>query len=269
MPASKFYQRYLASQASRNYVEQYDEDDDDGVVDVTSGGNDANQKKGRRGQIFNKPDEIANNGELEVHEKSDSSRAFLLSTLRDHYLFEDVSIKDMEKIIDCMIPMTVLKDKFIIKQDEPGDLFFCLESGSADVIMDSIGNVATYERGGCFGELALIYNCPRAASVVATEVCTLWALGLHAFRSILVGNSQAETSTRTEFLKKCLFLNPLSSDQIGKVAIALEPKVSVYDDDDNDDNNYNNNNSNNNNNAHHYYNTHYHYHYRYLMMVLV
>ena len=222
MPQSKFYQRYLASQASKH--EHNDDMDETTVVDVTAGGTSSKNgdKKERRGQIFNKT-EVPKGGEVMFIEKSDAAKAFLISTLRDHYLFGEVSAKDMEKIIGCMQYITILKDNFIIRQNEDGDLFYCLESGSAAAIVDGIGNVANYQRGGCFGELALIYNCPRAASVVATEICTLWTLDIHSFRTILVGTSQDETSTRTEFLKKCLFLNPLSSEQIGKVAIALQP----------------------------------------------
>ena len=55
-------------------------------------------------------------------------------------------------------------EQVIIKQGELGDLFFCLETGSAAASVS--GNVVmTYQPGGCFGELALIYNSPRAASV--------------------------------------------------------------------------------------------------------
>ena len=57
-------------------------------------------------------------------------------------------------------------------------MFFCLETGSATASVASVGEVMTYGPGGCFGELALIYNSPRAASVVATNTCKLWALDL-------------------------------------------------------------------------------------------
>ena len=33
--------------------------------------------------------------------------------------------------------------------------------------VDGVGQVMEYKAGGCFGELALLYNSPRAASVVA------------------------------------------------------------------------------------------------------
>ena len=47
--------------------------------------------------------------------------------------------------------------------------------------------VATIEPGGSFGELALMYTAPRAATVISAEPgCTLWALDRITFRRILM-----------------------------------------------------------------------------------
>ena len=128
----------------------------------------------------------------------------------------------MERIIDCVRPMHHAAGDFIIRQGDLGDLFFCLETGQATATVEGVGNVMEYEPGGCFGELALIYNSPRAASVVAASQCKLWALDLRTFRYILATTSSAKMVTRCEFLKKCAFLDPLSNEQVGKVAGALE-----------------------------------------------
>ena len=37
-------------------------------------------------------------------------------------------------------------------------------------------NVGSYDNQGSFGELALMYNMPRAATIVATSDGTLWAM---------------------------------------------------------------------------------------------
>lgn len=94
-----------------------------------------------------------------------------------HYLFESLGDEDINRIIDCMRPTFASTGEVIIRQGELGDLFFCLESGLATASVDS-KEVMKYESGGCFGELALIYNSPRAASVVATSACKLWTLDL-------------------------------------------------------------------------------------------
>jgi cAMP-dependent protein kinase regulator len=45
--------------------------------------------------------------------------------------------------------------------------------------------VKTYEEGESFGELALLYNAPRAASVIASSNCSLFALDRECFNKIV------------------------------------------------------------------------------------
>lgn len=57
----------------------------------------------------------------------------------------------------------------IIREGDPGDIFYMIESGSVDVFIQKHGNtpVATLTSGQYFGEMALLSNDPRAASCVA------------------------------------------------------------------------------------------------------
>ena len=62
-------------------------------------------------------------------------------------------------------------------------IFFC--SGTYDTYVDISGTdtkVGGYEDQGSFGELALMYNMPRAATIVATSPGTLWALVLEIIK---------------------------------------------------------------------------------------
>ena len=134
----------------------------------------------RRVQIYNSSDAYSPDTarKLTVYAKPASSRAFLRSSLSVHYLFETLGDEDMERIIDCMRPLKAADQEVVIRQGDMGDLFYCLESGSAEASVSGVGVVMTYAPGGCFGELALIYNTARAASVTATTACRLWALDL-------------------------------------------------------------------------------------------
>ena len=160
--------------------------------------------------------------EVKVFAKPEASKDFLRKSLGDNYLFEELSREDMNRIVDCMRPTFSKSGEFVIKEGELGDLFYCLEAGTADASVEGVGVVTSYESGGCFGELALIYNSPRAASVRATSDCKLWALDLKTFRSILATNSSSKLMKRCSFLKQCQFLDALNNEQISKVSGALE-----------------------------------------------
>lgn len=84
----------------------------------------------------------------------------------------------------------VKEGEFVIKQDEPGDKFYIIEDGEAYAtkvfeIGGKAETVKTYSKGQYFGELALIKNEPRAASVIAQTNCKLLSLDRMSFKRLL------------------------------------------------------------------------------------
>ena len=81
-------------------------------------------------------------------------------------------------------------NEFIFKQGDDASSFFIVEKGSLDVIVND-KFVRTLKKGDGFGELALLYNAPRSASIKAKEHCYLWGIDRHTFR-----NAVEEMSTK-------------------------------------------------------------------------
>ena len=77
--------------------------------------------------------------------------------------------------------MSFSEGESIITQGEEGDMFYILNEGKLDFEVDGVGLVLQLEGGVSerryFGELALLYNAPRAATVKATSSVTTFALG--------------------------------------------------------------------------------------------
>jgi cAMP-dependent protein kinase regulator len=109
-----------------------------------------------------------------------------------------------------------------------------VEKGSFDVYVNSSGalqpgpdgmgqNVGIIEAGGSFGELALMYNAPRAATVIsAAPNCTLWALDRLTFRRILMESTFARRRMYESFLEEVPLLSTLTPYERSKIADALE-----------------------------------------------
>lgn len=72
----------------------------------------------------------------------------------------------------------------IVSQGEPGDTFYALLGGEALVTIDG-RSVRTLAVGDWFGEVALLHNVPRTATVTATTDVTLWSLGRDQFLAAL------------------------------------------------------------------------------------
>ena len=115
----------------------------------------------------------------------------------------------------------------IITQGELGSHFFLLASGEADVYVSKRGGepmkVLTYTNGSgaAFGELALMYNAPRAATVRASTDVKVWALDQTVFRSIVVGSAAKRMDAQINFLKEVKVLNNLTEKERREVADAL------------------------------------------------
>lgn len=225
---SRFYQKYLNGLSNKNAGGTSEKIDPTSMslsttsgADKSAAGKEASAPQ-RRVQIVNKSDNFNPGATLQTFAKPDASKAFIRNALREHYLFAELADEDMSRIVECMRPTFGSEGETIIKEGDLGDLFYCLESGTADASVSGVGNVMTYTSGGCFGELALIYNSPRAATVVATTECKLWALDLKTFRSILASTSSSQMVRRCGFLKKCTFLDSLNNEQVGKLASAFE-----------------------------------------------
>lgn len=134
----------------------------------------------------------------------------------------------------CTESQTLTKPEQVITQGDEGDYFYVVEKGSFVVYVNKSGSlqpgpdglgeeVATIQPGGSFGELALMYNAPRAATVVSAEAgCTLWALDRITFRRILMDSTFQRRRLYESFLEEVPLLASLTKYERSKIADALE-----------------------------------------------
>lgn len=123
--------------------------------------------------------------------------------LKKFPLFSDLTPNTLAEVADKMMVHEVEPGTVIIRQGDPGELFYLIRSGSVDVLIDDgtqERKVAELKEGQYFGEAALITDEPRNATIVAREKCVFYALGKTDFRNVL------ETSaTFEEELRQALF----------------------------------------------------------------
>ena len=110
----------------------------------------------------------------------------------------------------------------IINEGEKGDNFYIVQTGEFAVFLKKLPGkcVKTYSAGESFGELALLYNSPRAATVKCTASGTLWALDRTTFRAILTDSKQANDSGMLDFLKTIALFASLTHEQVTPCNVA-------------------------------------------------
>jgi CRP-like cAMP-binding protein len=79
----------------------------------------------------------------------------------------------------------------VIRQGDVGDRFYIVEAGAFSVDVDG-RPISTAAEGGFFGEIALLQDVPRTASVRATGDGAVWALGRDEFLATVTGLPQAD-----------------------------------------------------------------------------
>ena len=89
----------------------------------------------------------------------------------------------MDQIIDSMKRKTVREDDLIIEQGRYGHELFVTYSGEYSCYKND-KLVCEYKSGGLFGELALIYDAPRAATIRAKKDGVLYSLDRVKFNRI-------------------------------------------------------------------------------------
>ncbi len=161
-------------------------------------------------------------------EKDEKIHAMLFAALKDQVLFAGMEEAHKLKIIDKMWRVKVPKGTTVITQGDLGDNLYVLEKGKMDVLIrtpDGKGmrKVDTMKKAGkCFGELALLYDTPRNATIVASSKSTLWVLDRITFRRIMRNVTELRLKQYEDFLAGVELLAPLSKQERSKVAEALD-----------------------------------------------
>jgi cAMP-dependent protein kinase regulator len=121
-----------------------------------------------------------------------------------------------------MFPVNAMPGEVIIQQGDEGDNFYIIDTGDVEVYVNG-EKVVQIGEGGSFGELALIYGTPRAATVKASNVdVKLWGIDRDSYRRILMGSTIRKRKMYEEFLSKVSILENLDKWERLTVADALE-----------------------------------------------
>jgi len=180
----------------------------------------AHSRAKRGKQVFAQGIDLSVVYEMPVYAKSEEAIQFIDNSLADNFIFASLSELERRQLIDAMVMETVPAATIIIQQGEVGDYFYIVEDGQVSFSVDS-KYVGACSRGGSFGELALLYNCPRAATCIANTECRLWRVDQKTFRYMLANNTASQQKDIHEVLRKVPFLSELEDPTLNKITDVL------------------------------------------------
>lgn len=154
-------------------------------------------------------------------------RDMLLEATSACPLFSNLDLKHRIAIVMSMFRVEVPAGKVLIKQGEQGSNLYVVEKGlfkvtCQDTKTHHVSQIATKGPKSVFGELALMYNSPRQATVTATLNSAVWVVDRYTYRRIAHDLGQEKLHQHKTFLRQCDVLTALSDFERSKIAEALE-----------------------------------------------
>jgi len=219
----------ICEQKDQDFL-SYDDDnesDDDNDSDAEAEMIKRVQLNGRRGTVMAAPFEVKENWRPPVYKKTIAEKESIKNSIVSNFLFSTLDEEALEILVKAMQRVSFEDGDIIIKQRDEGDLFYVIEEGTCRVLVD--GKHAMKIEGGSernyFGELALLYDSPRAATVEAdSDVCG-WALDRVTFKKILMDSTMKKRQLYKEFLEEVPLLSTLTKHERLTIADAMRPVV--------------------------------------------
>jgi len=159
-----------------------------------------------------------------VIEKTEAQKKQISDAIEKLPAFSGLTLEAKSQVIDTMFEKKCSQEENVIVQGDMGDYWYVVASGEYSVLLKQMGRtpVHFYKAGDSFGELALMYNTPRAATVQCISGGSLWTMAGSSFRRMLVLNSKQAAENTSQFLKSVAFLSTLTDQQreaVGSVLI--------------------------------------------------
>jgi len=184
-----------------------------------------NRRGGVSADVISNDDAV--NYQKKVIPKDAATMLQLQKCVAGNVLFVHLEPEELADVLDAMFLVKKSAGEVIMNQGDDGDNFYCIDKGVVDIYISKDGGPSNHfgeiTEGGSFGELALIYGTPRAATIKAKTDVTLWAIDRDTYRRILMGSVMRRRQLYQDFLEAMPLLANLDRWERLAIADALEP----------------------------------------------
>ncbi|XP_065818610.1 cGMP-dependent protein kinase 2 [Labrus bergylta] len=153
--------------------------------------------------------------------KDASVKKLLADALNKNQYLRRLELQQVKDMVECMYERTYQQGEYVIQQGEPGNHLFVLADGKLDVFQHNklLTSITVWTT---FGELAILYNCTRTASVRAVNKVRTWALDREVFQNIMRRTAETRHEQYRNFLRSVSLLANLPEDKLSKIVDCLE-----------------------------------------------
>lgn len=156
----------------------------------------------------------------------EADMAEIRKALKKHFIFSQLNEREIEFFTKEMKPCSALRNNYIFKQGDKSGSYYILLEGACQVEING-EKKRTLNYGDSFGDLGIIYNAPRSASVFALTDCELVEINRNVFKQVMDDINQQHEKENKKFLEVLTFFKELTEEQ--KNALASTCFTETYD----------------------------------------
>ena len=183
------------------------------------------QRKGISAEVFG---ENNRKGDFvpPVFPKSAEAKEQLKTKLLQAFMFNALDANELNIVLDAVEEVKVQSGEKVIQEGDQGDCMYVLNTGALACTKIFPGttepkHLKDYVPGEAFGELALLYNAPRAATITATAESTLMKLDRGTFNNIVKDAAQRKREKYENFLQSVEILQQMDPYERSKLGDAV------------------------------------------------
>lgn len=167
------------------------------------------------------PIDLSADFQAPVYPKKKSQREFIENAL-EKFAFIDLDPDEIRIFVDAMREQQAEPNEYIIRQGDEGDYFYILVEGKVNYVDQGLV-IGQCVPGESFGELALLYESPRAVSCVAASKCFLWKLDRTTFRHVISKHAKQKGGEVVEILRSVEIFQALEETMLVRLADSMTP----------------------------------------------
>ena len=159
------------------------------------------------------------NNKITKAEISETDKKKIEKSLQNHFLFKNKSQNIISNIIDSLQMQKLQPNTTLFKKGEKGNYFYIIKEGNLELIAEYGKKILNQNE--TFGELALIANKERTATVKSLNYCILYLINGKKFREIVSKINEDELLERLNFLKAISIFNILNNIYLNSIALGM------------------------------------------------
>ncbi|XP_063703032.1 cGMP-dependent protein kinase, isozyme 1 isoform X2 [Culicoides brevitarsis] len=179
------------------------------------------KKQGVSGESCDTQRQSATDISIQKYEKDFRSKQLIKDAIMDNDFLKHIDSLQIRELVESMFSREFSTGDYVIREGEAGAHLFVSAEGEFEVIKNgtSLGKIGP---GKAFGELAILYNCTRTATIRALTNSRVWVLDRRIFQHLMMRTGIQRMQENTAFLKSVPLLKNLNNDVLTKIADVLE-----------------------------------------------